>query len=106
MISNNPPKILVLVVLMPLSGTPMASVKPPELWEIGGFFQSARIEMPEATIMLGCARPIGEIKHQIDRLALEAGLNGIAYPADGIVGYSEELGLEPLFINACCGVTW
>ena len=32
--------------------------------------------------------------------------NGIAYPADGIVAYAQAQGLEPEFINACCGVSW
>jgi uncharacterized radical SAM superfamily protein len=38
--------------------------------------------------MLGCARPLGLMKREIDRLAIDAGLNGIAYPADGIVDYA------------------
>jgi uncharacterized radical SAM superfamily protein len=46
------------------------------------------------------------MKYDIDRLAIEAGLNGIAYPAEGIVEYARERSLEPKFINACCGVTW
>ena len=45
-------------------------------------------------------------KKEIDRLAVDAGLNGIAYPADGIVAYAQQRGLEPNFINACCGVNW
>ncbi|MCH8927098.1 MAG: radical SAM protein [Candidatus Marinimicrobia bacterium] len=106
MIKNNPPKILVLVILMPLTGTPMANVLPPSMDEIGLFFQTARIALPETPVMLGCAKPIGEMKLGVDKLALETGLNGIAYPADGIVGQSEQLGLKPNIVNACCGVTW
>ena len=56
--------------------------------------------------MLGCARPLGGIKIEIDRLAIDAGLNGIAYPAEGTVAYAKEHGLEPQIINACCGVNW
>ena len=46
------------------------------------------------------------MKREIDRLAVDAGLNGIAYPAEGIVAYAQQRGLEPSFVNACCGVTW
>ena len=106
MIRRHALKSLVLVILMPISGTPMAGVTPPELSEIGNFFQTARLSMKQTPVMLGCAKPLGPIKYQIDKLAVEAGLNGIAYPADGIVSYSERIGLEPLYINACCGVTW
>ena len=64
------------------------------------------MSLPTTPVLLGCARPLGETKVQIDRLAVDAGLNGIAYPADGIVAYAKDAGLEPDFINACCGVSW
>ena len=106
MIARYPPKTLVLVVLMPLTGTPMAGVEPPSLEDIGAFFELARRRLPDTPIMLGCARPLGPMKAHIDRLAVDAGLNGIAYPAEGTVGYARARGLEPVFIDACCGVMW
>ncbi|MDZ7267483.1 MAG: radical SAM protein [candidate division KSB1 bacterium] len=106
MIARHPPKILVLVILMPLNGTPMAVTRPPSLDEIGNFFATARKTLPATPVMLGCARPLGQIKFDIDRLAIDAGLNGIAYPAEGIVDYARQKRLTPNFINACCGVTW
>ncbi len=106
MVKRHPPKLLVLVILMPLSGTPMASVTPPSLEEIGGFFEAARLALPRTPVMLGCARPLGEMKPKVDRLAVDAGLNGIAYPSDGLVDYARERNLESKFVNACCGVTW
>ncbi len=105
-VTRHPPQLLVLVILMPLGGTPMAGVTPPSLAEIGAFFEAARTALPTTPVMLGCARPLGDMKEQIDRLAVDAGLNGIAYPADGIVAYARTRGLEPTFINACCGVSW
>jgi uncharacterized radical SAM superfamily protein len=106
MIGRHPPKLLVLVILMPLTGTPMAITQPPSLDEIGGFFAASRKALPATPVMLGCARPLGQIKYDIDRLAIDAGLNGIAYPAEGIVEYARQKRLTPDFINACCGVTW
>ena len=106
MVRRHPPKTLVLVILMPLSGTPMAGVEPPSLKEIGQFFAQARRTLPTVPIQLGCAKPLGSIKNDIDRLAIDAGFNGIAYPSEGIVGYAREQGLKAQFINACCGVTW
>lgn len=100
------PKLLVLVILMPLSGTGMAAVTPPSLAEIGAFFAAARLRLPTTPVMLGCARPLGAMKEQIDRLAVACGLNGIAYPADGVVAHARAHGLEPEFIDACCGVSW
>ncbi len=106
MISRHGLKLLVLVILMPLSSTPMAAVIPPSLTEITDFFNLARRTLPHEKIMLGCARPLGPYKGKIDRAAIDAGFNGIAYPAEGIVGYAENKGLKPEFINACCGVSW
>ena len=106
MIVRHPPKLLVLVILMPLTGTPMATVEPPPLDEIGAFFEAARSALPSTPVMLGCARPMGADKLAIDQMAVEAGFNGIAYPSEGIVEYAKQLGLEPAFINACCGVQW
>ena len=106
MIARHRPKFLVLVILMPLYGTAMAGVTPPSAEEIGGFFDLARAALPDTPIMLGCARPIGPIKAEIDRRAVDAGLNGIAYPAEGIVAYAESRGLTPQFHDACCGVNW
>ncbi len=106
MIARHPPKVLVLVILMPLSGTSMATAKPPSLDEIGAFFETARKVLPTTPVMLGCARPMGLIKKEIDRLAVDAGLNGIAYPAEGVVAYARQCDLKPSFINACCGVNW
>ena len=106
MICRHDSKLLVLVVLMPLSGTPMAVVQPPTASEIAGFFELARARLPEKPIMLGCARPLGTLKIEIDRAAVDCGLNGIAYPAEGIIDYARRRGLNPEFVNACCGVNW
>jgi uncharacterized radical SAM superfamily protein len=106
MIARHAPKLLVLVVLMPLSGTAMAGVTPPPVAEVGAFFDHARRRLPDTPIVLGCARPMGPVKAEIDRRAVDAGLDGIAYPAEGIVAYARARGREPEFHDACCGVNW
>ena len=73
---------------------------------IDNFFETARLALPTTPILLGCARPLGAMKIEIDQLAIDAGLNGIAFPSEGIVVYATEKGLDPSFVNACCGVTW
>ena len=84
----------------------MRDIEPPRIEDIGPFFEAARRALPKTPVMLGCARPLGAMKVEIDRLAIDAGLNGIAYPAEGIVSYAQSRGLEPVFNNACCGVSW
>jgi uncharacterized radical SAM superfamily protein len=106
MIARHARKFLVLVILTPLTGTPMVGVAPPSAAEISEFFVLARRTLPETKVMLGCARPLGKAKVAIDCAAVDAGLDGIAYPADGIVAYARERGYTPKFVDACCGVQW
>lgn len=91
---------LVLVVLNPW----IAEMSPPSTPEIGKVFELARGVFPKTPILLGCARPEGKGKREIDELAVRVGLNGIAYPAEGIVGLSRELGLKPEFRQECCSL--
>lgn len=97
---------LVLLALVPLSGTAMAGVAPLGTDEIAAFFASARSAVPNATINLGCARPLGTAKREIDRAAIDLGLNGIAYPSDGAIAYARSRGLEPRLFEYCCSLTW
>ena len=106
MIRRYPVSTLILVVLTPLVGTPMAHLAPPPLAEIVDFFAHSRAVMPEIPVNLGCGRPMGEMKIALDQAAVDHGLNGIAYPAEGIVEYARTCGLEPELYEYCCSLTW
>ena len=106
MIARHPVSTLILVVLMPLVGTPMADVTPPPAAEVIEFFCLARTTMPDTKINLGCGRPMGPMKRELDWGAIDAGLNGIAYPAEGAIAYAESQGLRPEFYEFCCSLTW
>ena len=106
MISRYPVSTLILVVLTPLVGTPMAQLPPPPVDEVTDFFATARSSMATTQVNLGCGRPMGEIKVALDKAAVDHGLNGIAYPAEGIVEYARASGLEPAFYEYCCSLTW
>ena len=106
MIRRHPVSTLILVVMTPLAGTPMAELPPPPVDEVAGFFAHARQAMPYVPVNLGCGRPMGQVKIALDRAAVDHGLNGIAYPADGIVEYARRSGLEPEFYEYCCSLTW
>lgn len=106
MIARYPVSTLILVVLTPLVGTPMGGLKPPPLDDVTEFFGTARGRMPDTPVNLGCGRPMGAMKVALDRAAIDHGLNGIAYPAEGMVAYAETRGLEPAFHEYCCSLTW
>jgi uncharacterized radical SAM superfamily protein len=46
------------------------------------------------------------MKVDLDHAAIDHGLNGIAYPADGVIAYAAERGLEPRLYEYCCSMTW
>lgn len=103
-ISRFPISSLVLVGLLPLYDTPMEGLSPPSPEEMAQFFLESRALFPRTPILLGCERPGGEHKQQTDLYALLAGINGIAYPAEGTVRAARSLGLEPIFSPWCCSL--
>ena len=95
---------LVLVAFKPISGTEMANsgVCSPE--EIRDVIAYAREKLPETPILLGCARPGGEHQVKTDLYAIEAGVDGIAYPSEEAVQRARELGCEISFSDVCCSL--
>lgn len=106
MIARYPVSTLIIVVLVPLIGTAMAHLPPPPADDVIDFMGAARAALPATPVNLGCARPMGEMKGDLDRAAIDHGLNGIAYPADGIIGYARSKGLAPMLYEYCCSMTW
>ncbi len=102
MISRYPVHSLIIVILTPLVGTAMQNVPPPPLPDIETFFYRSRLQLPNTPIMIGCARPLGDHKVAVDYMAVDYGLNGIAYPADGVVTYARQKGLKPKFFEDSC----
>jgi uncharacterized radical SAM superfamily protein len=93
--------VVVLVVLRPLSHTPMADLKSVTPESVGRLAAVARILMPSTPLTLGCARP-PQTKVEVERRALLAGVNAIAYPAPETVHLAADLGLDTAFVECCC----
>ncbi len=104
MIARHNPDSLVLVVVMPFYAPvekPFATVDPIEVAEI---FIAARQRLADKTVQLGCARPAGLHKMLTDTYATMAGLDGIAFPADGIVALARAIGRPVDQQHACCSM--
>lgn len=104
-LSRIKPAALVVVILTPLPGTPMAGLHPPEPQEVGRLLAAARIMNPTLPLALGCARPPGVVKQQYETLALQAGVNAVAYPMETTLALAESLGLVVRFTEDCCSLT-
>jgi uncharacterized radical SAM superfamily protein len=103
-ISRYKPDVLVIVVLSPLKGTPMASAVPPSPLEVARLVAEARLLMPEVPIALGCERPRNRQGWILEKLALRAGATRMAVWSGEAVEEALRLGLKPRFQPTCCSV--
>ena len=94
---------LVLVVIMPFYAKPGSFVTPSSA-AVGTIFAEARERLPDQQVLLGCARPPGMARREIDAYAVMAGLDGIAFPADGMVAVAEAIGRPFHQEHACCSI--
>ena len=96
-------KALVLVVIMPFYAKP-GTFATPETSDVGRIFLEARRRLPDRQVLLGCARPPGMHKRVTDAYAVMAGLDGIAFPADGAVAVAGLTGRPFHQAHACCSI--
>lgn len=104
MIQEVTPDIMVLVVLTPVKGTEMEGISPPAPGVVENVIKTAVEYLPDIPINLGCARPAGIIKRNIERIAVDYRLNAIAYPDAVTVEYALQQGLNPVFVEECCSL--
>jgi len=102
MISKYSPSAVIVIAFMPIHGTPMEQVNPPEPEDIARVLVTARLMMPQTPIALGCMRPKGKHRLRTDTLAVKAGVNAIAFPAEEAIRLAESMGLEITFSSLCC----
>jgi len=96
------PSALVVIAFMPIHGTAMAKVKPPQPADITKVTAAARLMFPRTPLVLGCVRPKGKHRAETDVLALKAGVDAIAFPSEEAIEYAEAQGYEFSFSSHCC----
>ncbi len=103
MVSRYDVNALVLVVIMPFYAKPGTFVTP-ETSDVGRIFLEARDRLADQQVLLGCARPPGMHKRVTDAYAIMAGLDGIAFPADGAVSVAHTIGRPFEQAHSCCSI--
>jgi len=101
-ISEHDPAGLIFIAFIPIRGTPMENVLPPDPIDIARVMVAARSFMPRIPHALGCARPTSDHRKKTDVLAVQAGVNAIAFPADEAISAAKSIGLETYFSSMCC----
>jgi uncharacterized radical SAM superfamily protein len=102
-VSRYPVTALVLVVIMPFYAKPGTFVTP-DTTDVGRIFMDARERLVDQQVLLGCARPPGMHKRVTDAYAIMAGLDGIAFPADGAVSVAHTIGRPFEQAHSCCSI--
>ncbi len=104
MLQRHTPSAVVLVVAMPFYASSQRPFATPDSHIVGHFFRTARETLPDTPLLLGCARPPGRAKLEIESYAIMAGLNGLAHPSDGMVELASSLGREMRISPTCCSI--
>ena len=104
MLQRHTPSAVVLVVAMPFYAPPQRPFATPDSRAVGHFFHEARQALPDIPLLLGCARPAGRAKLEIESYAIMAGLNGLAHPSEGMVELASSLGREMRISPTCCSI--
>ena len=95
---------LVVLVFIPTAGTRYADCSPPALGKVVQFLADARCALPRAPVYLGCMRPGGTYRQDLDALAVRAGANKIVNPARSALQTASELGLKAQWESECCAM--
>lgn len=102
MISRYQPSALVIIAFVPIHGTDMEEVEPPEPVDIAKVLATARLMFPQTPLALGCMRPKGRHRMKTDVLAIKAGVNAIAFPTEEAIKFAEKQQYETIFSSPCC----
>lgn len=95
---------LVLVVAMPFYASPERPFATPDSTAVGRFFLAARQALPDTPLLLGCARPPGRARLEIESYAVMAGLDGLAHPSEGMLELAKQIGRETAVSPTCCSI--
>jgi len=93
---------LTFIIFTPTRGTRYAEYSPPKLEEVVELLKWARKTCPSIPIHLGCMRPGGRYRSEIDQWAVKIGLDTIVNPTPKAVELANELGRTIQRSEECC----
>jgi uncharacterized radical SAM superfamily protein len=97
------PSLIVVIVLIPPKNSKFETPKPEDISKL---IAVTRLVFPQTEISLGCMRPRGSLKREIEQLALKAGITRIEIPSKATLQwmkkYDPNVSFE--FYSACCAI--
>jgi uncharacterized radical SAM superfamily protein len=104
MVSDLKLSTLVLLVLNPTSGTKFECVSQPKPTVVGEVVARARLRLPNSTLALGCMRPRGTERVEIELRGLRSGIDRVEIPERRTIEAAQTMGLNVKRLEACCAV--
>lgn len=95
---------LTFIVFMPTRGTRYADRQPPALKETARLLSHARLLFADIPLSLGCMRPGGRYREELDKWAVRTGFDSLVNPAPAAVRLAEALGLTVIRKEECCAL--
>ena len=92
---------IVFNVLIPTPNTKYSDKEPPRIEEVLRIISHARLNFPDTPIYLGCMRPKGKYRKELDEKVIGL-VNRIVMPADTALRKAEELGYTIKELEECC----
>lgn len=104
LLSKEKVEAISMIVFRPTKGTPLSDCPPPGPEEVARFLATARLTFPHTPLYLGCMRPGGRYREQLDTYAVRAGINKIVLPAPAARQQAIQMGLTISFSEECCAL--
>ncbi|UMZ73971.1 hypothetical protein [Natranaerofaba carboxydovora] len=95
---------ITFIVFTPTKDTSYQNCDPPDLSYVGEVISLTRIKFPQHPIFLGCMRPGGKYREELDKIAFWAGVNKIVSPTPAIRNLAVEEGFEINWEKECCSL--
>ncbi|MFX1364314.1 MAG: radical SAM protein [Promethearchaeota archaeon] len=103
--SNINPSLIVIIVLIPPKDSKI-KFKIPKPEDIAKVISILRILFPKTEISLGCMRPRGRAKNEIEKAAIKAGITRIEIPSRDTLIWLREYNskIQYKYFSACCAI--
>lgn len=95
---------LTFIIFTPTLGTRFADCRPPDQSSVVNLLTQARHSFPGIPIHLGCMRPGGRYRNEIDKWAVRLGVNNIVNPTPDAVRLAIGMGLTITRKEECCAL--
>ncbi len=99
------PSLIVLIALIPPKNSENLFKRPhPE--DIAKVIATIRFVFPQTEISLGCMRPRGDIKSDVEKYAIKAGITRIEIPSKSTIKWLKQVNpdVNLKFFSACCAI--